>query len=413
MPLFRPEALRRFDAKLPQPPLLSRPISSLSLVFFAAVVAAATVGFAASFEFARKEQAAGYLEPVAGWSRVTSAIGGVVSARFIDPGDAVAKGDVLFVVAPETGVGRSRTLEREMLDQLRGTRELLQGRMRLVDQQNRIDRNLHLRQRETDKSALERLQTQIKGERSRLATAVRRYRDGQRLMAAGSLAESDVFALADQVRMQAVAVSEREERADQVRLRLATADERLQQLDVDAETQRLALAGRIQEIEIEESQLRAREGNRVLAPRAGIVASVRVRAGDQVRAGEALLDILPPEGPLRARLFVSPSAMGFVTLGQEVRVYLDAFPNATHGAHMGEVSAISETASLAGDTGVGSYAGGPTFRVEVRFPGGLDLPPEQQRVLRPGMTLTADLIRDRGTLLDWLVEPLRGAAARV
>lgn len=79
-PLFRPQALQRFDAKLPQPPLLSRPISTVLLGLFAAAAAAATLGFATSFEFARKEQATGYLEPAAGWSRVTSAVGGAVAA---------------------------------------------------------------------------------------------------------------------------------------------------------------------------------------------------------------------------------------------------------------------------------------------------------------------------------------------
>ena len=65
-PLFRSQALQRFDAKLPQPPLLSRPISTVLLGLFAAAAAAVTLGFATSFEFARKEQATGYLEPAAG-----------------------------------------------------------------------------------------------------------------------------------------------------------------------------------------------------------------------------------------------------------------------------------------------------------------------------------------------------------
>lgn len=370
------------------------------------------VGFATSFEFAHKETAAGHLEPAAGWARVTSVGGGAVSGRFVDPGDTVAKGDVLFVIAPETGVARSRTVEREMLEQLRGARDLLEERMRLLDEQHRLDRALHTRQHQADEEALARLRTQVDREQSRLATAVRRHRDGGRLLAAGSLAEADVHALADQLNAQAVAVSEREEQAAQVRLRLATADERLRQLDVNVEAQQLALSGRIQEIAIEEAQLRAREESRVLAPRAGVVASVRVRAGDQVRAGEALLDILPAEGPLRARLLVPPSAMGFVAVGQEVRVYLDAFPQARHGAQVGEVSAISETASPVADVRAGAPVG-PVFRVQVRFPNGFDLPEEQYQALRPGMTLTADVIRDRGTLLDWLVEPLHGTAARI
>ena len=177
--LFRPESLQRFDAKLPQPPLLSRPVSSVSLGLFALTAAAATFGFATSFEFAHKETAAGHLEPAAGWARVTSVGGGAVSGRFVDPGDTVAKGDVLFVIAPETGVARSRTVEREMLEQLRGARELLEERMRLLDEQHQLDRALHTRQHQADEEALARLRTQVDREQSRLATAVRRHRDGR------------------------------------------------------------------------------------------------------------------------------------------------------------------------------------------------------------------------------------------
>ena len=67
----------------------------------------------------------------------------------------------------------------------------------------------------------------------------------------------------------------------------------------------------------------------------------------------------------------------------------------------------------ADNTHVSPAAGTAAFRVQVHFPSGFDLPHDQRQALRPGMTLTADLIRDRSTLFAWLVEPLRGAAARI
>ena len=53
------------------------------------------------------------------------------------------------------------------------------------------------------------------------------------------------------------------------------------------------------------------------------------------------------------------------------------------------------------------------YRIDVGFPAGFDLLPEQVRALRPGMSVTADLVYDYGTLVDWLLEPLRGTVRRL
>ena len=145
----------------------------------------------------------------------------------------------------------------------------------------------------------------------------------------------------------------------------------------------------------------------VLAPADGMIASLRVAAGDALRPGDVLLDIVPPDAPLRARLFVSSSAMGALEVGQAVRVYLDAFPHERHGAQPGTVVAIFETPrETVAD-------GQPMFRVDVTFADGWKLDADRQRALRPGMTLSADLITSRSTLLDWALEPLRRVAQRL
>ena len=56
---------------------------------------------------------------------------------------------------------------------------------------------------------------------------------------------------------------------------------------------------------------------------------------------------------------------------------------------------------------------GAHYRVDVEFPRGFALTPAQAQALRPGMTVTADLVRDYGTLVDWILEPLQGAARRL
>ena len=123
--------------------------------------------------------------------------------------------------------------------------------------------------------------------------------------------------------------------------------------------------------------------------------------------GGWLLDILPHDGLLRARLFAPSAAIGNVDVGQMVRVHLDAFPYERHGAQLGRVISISES-SLEDPGGRDA----PSFQVDVEFPKGFALRSERLTALRPGMTVTADFLGARGTLLDWALESLRGAAER-
>lgn len=418
--LFRSEAMERFHARPWQPPLLSKPVSGPLLAVVALAAAAAFVAFGTSFQFARKEQARGYLVPESGWSRVSTRFHGVVQRLLVEPGDRVRTGDVLLELSPGDGLGRSRTVERDLLERLRGTWEVLEARMRLIDARHKVDRALHVSQRQADESQLDLLKEEIERHGSRLATARRRHRDGQRLAADGSLAEADVLALADEVDARRLIASEKEREANRIRSVLADGDDRLRRLDLDAERDRLALSERIHDLAMEESRIRGQETARVLAPRDGIVASVRAGVGDRLQPGALLLDIVPEDGVLQARLFARSAAMGFVETGQEVRVHLDAFPYQRHGAQTGRVLAISETTLPPGEAGVLGDAGpglgvpvGPTYRIDVAFPTGFNLAPSQRAALRAGMTLSADLVRDRSTLLDWMLEPLRGTAYRL
>ncbi len=164
---------------------------------------------------------------------------------------------------------------------------------------------------------------------------------------------------------------------------------------------------------MEASRILGEGAFRILAPRNGTVASVRVEIGDAVQPGRALLDVVPTDSVLQGRLFAPSAAMGFIEPGQEVRIYLDAFPYERYGAQSAQVLSVSETALDPGEAQWNPIQGGAIYRIDVEFPDGFALPPAQLDALRPGMTLTADLVRDHGTLVDWMLEPLRGTARRL
>ena len=413
LPLFRDKALDRFRGSAWQPPLLSKPVSAWLLATFALIAAAAFLAFAATFEFARKEQVRGYLTPAGGWSRVSAKSFGVIRRRLANPGDEVRTGDVLLEISPGDGVQQALTVQDRMLEEIQGRRAALDERIRLIDREYEQETALLRLADESDRRELERLEQEMELVEVRAATARQRYLDGLRLADSGALAQAETVRLEEEVQSRRLALSERRRTADRLRAAVAANAARFARLEIERDLNAAAVRERAHALAMEESRIRGEGAHRVLAPRDGTVVSVRVDAGDGVRPGQALLDIVPPGGVLHGRLFVPSAAMGFVEPGQEVRVYLDAFPYERHGAQSARVSSISATALTQGDETVARTQAGAHYRVDVEFADGFTLSPVQEQALRPGMTVTADLVRDYGTLVDWIMEPLQGAARRL
>ncbi len=412
-PLFRDEAMARFRVTAWQPPLLSRPLPGYVLAAFSLVAGTALLAFAGTFEFARKEQVAGYLTPADGWARVSAKSFGVVRQRFVAPGEAVASGQPLLELSPGDGLREAVTVQERMLEEIDGRRAALGARLRLANAEHGHERDLLQRQDEADRSELGRLEEEIQISAGRMQIARQRFRDGLKLLATGAITKTDLAQLEEELQARRLALSERRRQAQRLRSVLQSQATRLAQLAANRDLKQAVIAEQLHTLAMEESRLRNEGAAQVLAPRGGVVASVRVRVGDGVRPGQSLLDIVPADQALRARLLVPPAAMGFVVPGQDVRIYLDAFPYQHHGAQAGRVASISQTAMAPDETLAISGAGAPSYRVDVEFHNGFSLPEAQLAALRPGMTLTADIVRDYRTLIDWLLEPLQGAAARL
>ena len=272
---------------------------------------------------------------------------------------------------------------------------------------------LLVHQGESNRGELERLDEEIELAEARLRIALQRYRDAERLSASGALSQTDAVRVEDELQSRGLSLSERRRAADRLRLALNTNGIRLEQIAVNRDLNLASVREQAHALAMEESRLLGEGTFRILASRDGTVASVRVEVGDAVQPGRTLLDIIPPDSVLQGRLFAPSAAMGFIEPGQEVRVYLDAFPYERYGAQFARVLSVSETALDPGEAQWNPIQGGAIYRIDVEFPDGFTLPSGQLHSLRPGMTLTADLVRDHGTLADWMLEPLHGTVRRL
>jgi len=115
---------------------------------------------------------------------------------------------------------------------------------------------------------------------------------------------------------------------------------------------------------------------------------------------------MPAGAKLEARLLVPTRAMGFVKIGQKVRLRYDAFSYQHFGIYHGTVRQISDAVFTPSELPVPLAMGEPVYPVDVTL-SSQDVSAYGHLVpLQPGMSLSADVVLNRERLIQWIFEPI-------
>ena len=125
-----------------------------------------------------------------------------------------------------------------------------------------------------------------------------------------------------------------------------------------------------------------------------------------------LLSIAPSGSALEARLLVPTRAAGFLSVGQEARIQVQAFPFQRFGFVEGQVRTIASTVISPGEAAFPIEHSEPVYEVRVTLARDFVDAYGQRRRLQPGMALTADIPIDRRRLWQQLFDPLLAAGKR-
>ena len=143
----------------------------------------------------------------------------------------------------------------------------------------------------------------------------------------------------------------------------------------------------------------------IAAPVAGEVSDVATEIGQRVGPEKSLVTIIPLGSKIEAWLYAPSSAIGFAKPGQQVRLRFDAYPYQKYGWGQGTVVAISRVAIDPANVDAAIRPTEPVFRVRVRIDsmGRLTVPRDS---LRPGMSLSANLVMQSRPLWDLIIGPV-------
>jgi membrane fusion protein len=409
--LFRREAVAHAARRLQGDVMLAAPLPARLIGFVLTAIVLAATAFAGLATYSRKAAVTGWLVPDHGFIRASAPAGGLIANLFVMEGDAVEEGQRLaeIRVAAEIAGGNAGAAMAEALRDeaaainARGAAQIAKLEAEEPQTQTRLD-NLrielaYLEQQATLQDRRVAIAETAAAEVETASPGSIAKREMEQRRSTALMAEQELVTL----RRQAAGI--KRDIAD-LAARLIVIPIEIAATRADTQAAGAGLTERASEAE-------QRHAVFVLAPVAGHVAALPVAAGQPLAPNATLAVITPLAGRLEAELLAPSRAAGFIELGQEVRLQLQAFPYQRFGMVRGTIKTVSTT--VLGPTEIsipGLAIQEPIFRVRVALSREAVDAYGKSYPLQPGMLLGADIVFDRRRLLQWLFDPLYAVGRR-
>lgn len=401
----------------------------------AVVLAIALIAFALIGQVTRKARVPGLLMPPGGLLQVTSPLQGHAHELLVGEGEEVRRGQPLVRVRSERIVDGG--------DMTALTLRAIEARARSLAQEQRLQRRQAEERRETITARLRSLRAEAEQASEELALMRERVGLARRSRERyASLAENGFVSETQRQQKDEELLDLRaRERNGQRALEAISREARSLEAELGAIPTSLATAlaqldRGVAQLVQERSEIEARAGVAVTAPRDGRVSAMPLHAGQAVQAGQTLVTLVPhdetprdardPRDPrstprLVAQLYAPSRTVGFVQPGQAVWLRYAAYPYQKFGMAKGEVEHVSPTPIAPQDLPAGqaqalvsaAQANEPLYRIDVRLDR-LSIDAYGREVpLRAGMALDADVSLEHRRIWEWLLEPLLATAKRI
>ena len=342
----------------------------------------------------------GKLEPNSTVKSVQTPVPGVVDAVLVVEGESVKEGQVLLRLDLRDAASKLRaaeTVRSKLVDENRiyavalGDRQASSGltanqQLQLSNQAAEL-----LNRREAALQELRRSEARLAGFRQSLSTASNiadRYDTLARTGAVSEVQKLETKARADELRAK-IAEEEREQDRLRAALSSSTAGPNAEYRGrIETNLRQIAELDR----QIREAKLQL-QYSELRAPASGTVFDLDARSGTVAQAAQPLLKVVPDEA-LRARVYVTSSAIGFIQTGQKADLSLDTFPSSDYGRLEATVQRIGSDALTPEEQQktLGTEGGsGLHFPVVLLLSRQTLQAGSKQIPLQPGMGLTADI----------------------
>lgn len=394
-----------------QPLELIAPGARLYIALISVIAVTVAVFFCVA-TYAKKVVLPGVVAPTSGAIEVYSLRAGYVEDVYVRDQSRVSKGDRLFRLASQT-----RSLSGDVASSIAQT---LQGREQ--DLNSEIVRTTQLgRNQEADirmrlhilRSQGAELEQQIALKKSMVELAAEALEKDTLLLQSGFISQAKLrdskIALAAARSAYSSVLTERLS----LRREQLNATRELEQNRLRSENQTSQLA---RELKSNQEALYHNEGadsSIIVAPTSGVATAVSIKSGQTMTPSRLALVIIPENITWNIELYATSKDIGFLRSGSPVRIRYEAYPYQRFGLYKGTVTQLSR-AGVAGSTlNPGLLATETYYRVTVALDKQCVMAYSRCEPLQAGMRLTASIVTDERTLLQWVLDPIRAIGRKI
>lgn len=405
-PLYLEEAVKAQNERLEGNVLLLRPVGHTLFAGFFLAVIAVLILFVSLGSYTRKATVLGSLKPTEGITKVYADGTGIVSELFVSAGDVVKKGQPIVRLNRDQFMSDMENINEFAVEQLKATIASLDSQLlNLAERYVLEEKQLTLHRDNMSKS--------IESLRRQMALTQDKYQIKEaRFNSMLGLANKDFVAPVEMEQLRSE-LFDSELQVKQIESTLMDHQHTLEDINVKLSkipSQKLFETEQIRQQIAQHRQAladaRANRENIVVASTNGRVATILAEQGNPVSDAMPLLTLVPEWSVMEAEVYVPASAISFVTEGQEVRLQYQAIPVQRYGTFPGTVKSISETTINPGELKGPFRVEQPVYRLIVEIPDQNISIQNQTFPLMPGMIIEIDLLAEKQTILEWLLEPV-------
>ena len=403
MNLFRSEvaekAAQRYDGDALVVP--TRLQSIFIAILFAWLVS--LIFFLIFADYAKQETLRGWLDPESGTARIYADRAGLIADTLVAQGDRVTRGQALLHVRVDRSLANGASLDAVLAAEQQTQKRLLE------DQLARTERSLPQEQRDIE-TRIAALEGDLVLQREQEQALERQY--GLAVAQHARVAELREQGHVSQTQLIESESAELEllNRFHAAKREVLATRSALEGLRIEAGTLVDRHAERVTEIrtaisEVNQSLARLdfQSDYIIRSPIDGTVADLQVSLGQRVTTQTPVVSVVPEDATFSVSLAAPIRAVSQLEPGQTVKLRYDAYSYQKYGVFPATITAISDVALLPNELVHAPIAlREPVYRISAELDSAeLD----REIVLRPGMTLTADVKVEERRLIDWLLNP--------
>jgi hemolysin D len=367
-------------------------------------------------------KAPGKLVPQGEVFKVNSVEAGKIERLLVTEGQTVKVGEALAELDPDVTVKdleRLRLLlsatqtEIQQTDSIADRTRLEAAARATLAEQMVQAQAVAVRQNTATAATSQTLLNQLQQDATAKADRVDRLRP---LSAAGAISRDQVFEMEASLRDRQRSITESQGALQQAQGNADRLQVEMDQKRTEAQQARLAGQQQVEQLQLKQTELRSKlqetqsliesaqtklKHRQIYAPVSGVVSILNVHnAGEVVQPGQPVAEIIPEGKPLILSVAMPSQNAGFLKLGMDAKVKLDAYPYQDYGVIQGKVVKISPDSKATEQQGA-------IYRVDIELNRSHIQARGQTIHFKPGQTGTAEVITRQRRLIDIFLDPFK------